>query len=251
MNIGERFVRLVKSNVNEALNKMEDPEKVLEQAVQDMQKDLVKVRQAYAEVSASTKRMEEQVRLAEAEGAKWYERAQLALTKGEDELAREALTRRSQQLEMGESLKVQIEAQQGSITSLYESMKELEAKMAEAKAKKDQIIARARTAKAATKVNDMLAGVGSSSSMAAFDRMTDKVEQLEAEADVAKQLAASSPGSGTGGSLDAQFKALEASNSVDDELEAMKRAQGVLPASPVDDELEQMRKMMEEEKKKD
>ena len=95
--------------------------------------------------------MEEQVRLAEAEGAKWYERAQLALTKGEDELAREALTRRSQQLEMGESLKVQIEAQQGSITSLYESMKELEAKMAEAKAKKDQIIARARTAKAATK----------------------------------------------------------------------------------------------------
>ena len=87
--------------------------------------------------------------------------------------------------------------------------------------------------------------------MAAFDRMTDKVEQLEAEADVAKQLAASSPGSGTGGSLDAQFKALEASNSVDDELEAMKRAQGVLPASPVDDELEQMRKMMEEEKKKD
>lgn len=251
MNIGERFVRLVKSNVNEALNKMEDPEKVLEQAVQDMQKDLVKVRQAYAEVSASTKRMEEQVRLAEAEGAKWYERAQLALTKGEDELAREALTRRSQQLEMGESLKVQIEAQQGSITSLYESMKELEAKMAEAKAKKDQIIARARTAKAATKVNDMLAGVGSSSSMAAFDRMADKVEQLEAEADVAKQLAASSPGSGTGGSLDAQFKALEASNSVDDELEAMKRAQGVLPASPVDDELEQMRKMMEEEKKKD
>ena len=251
MNIGERFVRLVKSNVNEALNKMEDPEKVLEQAVQDMQKDLVKVRQAYAEVSASTKRMEEQVRLAEAEGAKWYERAQLALTKGEDELAREALTRRSQQLEMGESLKVQIEAQQGSITSLYESMKELEAKMAEAKAKKDQIIARARTAKAATKVNEMLAGVGSSSSMAAFDRMADKVEQLEAEADVAKQLAASSPGSGTGGSLDAQFKALEASNSVDDELEAMKRAQGVLPASPVDDELEQMRKMMEEEKKKD
>merc|ERR1719453_1493465 len=83
MNIGDRFVRLVKSNVNEALNKMEDPEKVLEQAVIDMQKDLVKVRQAYAEVSASTKRMEEQIRLAESEGAKWYSRAQLAIEKGE------------------------------------------------------------------------------------------------------------------------------------------------------------------------
>ena len=75
-------------------------------------------------------------------------------------------------------IKEQIEAQQGSLTALYESMKELEAKMAEAKAKKDQIIARARTAKAATKVNDMLAGVGTSSSTAAFDRMADKVEQV-------------------------------------------------------------------------
>merc|ERR1719502_1358415 len=172
----------------------------MNQAVEDMQRDLIKVRQAYAEVSASSKRMEEQAKLAESEGAKWYSRAQLAIEKGEDELAREALTRRKQQIEMADSLKEQIEAQQGSLTALYESMKELEAKMAEAKAKKDQIIARARTAKAATKVNDMLSGVGSSSSMAAFDRMSDKVEQMEAEADVAKQLAASSPGSGTGGS---------------------------------------------------
>merc|ERR1719487_2525294 len=99
---------------------------------------------------------------------------------------------------MADSLKEQVEGQQASITSLFESMKQLEAKMAEAKAKKDQIIARARTAKAATKVNDMLAGVGTSSSTAAFDRMADKVEQLEAEADVAKQLAAStSTGAGS------------------------------------------------------
>merc|ERR1719161_1672186 len=118
---------------------------------------------------------------------------------------------------MADSLKEQIAGQQQSITSLYESMKQLEAKMAEAKAKKDQIIARARTAKAATKVNDMLAGVGQSSSTAAFDKMAQKVEQLEAEADVSKQLALSS-GSGTGSTIDDQFKALEAGNSVDDEL---------------------------------
>ena len=191
MNMLERFGRLVKSNVNDVMGKLEDPEKVLEQAVQDMQKDLVKVRQAYAEVSASSKRMQEQCRLAEAEAAKWYQRAQLAIEKGEDELAREALSRRKQQLEMSDSLKEQIDGQEGSISSLFESMKELEAKMAEAKAKKDQIIARARTAKAATKVNDMLAGVGTSSSVAAFDRMSDKVSQLEATAEVSKQLAAS------------------------------------------------------------
>ena len=178
-NMGERFMRLVKSNVNQAMNSLEDPEKVLTQAVDDMQRDLIKVRQAYAEVSASSKRMAEQRKFAEAEAAKWYSRAQLALEKGEDELAREALTRRATQLESAENLAAQVESQSGSISSLYESMKELEAKMAEAKAKKDQIVARARTAKAATKVNDMLAGVGSSSSVAAFERMSEKVEQVE------------------------------------------------------------------------
>jgi len=247
MNLGERFVRLVKSNVNEALSNLEDPEKVLEQAVTDMQKDLVKVRQSYAEVSASSKRMTEQGKLAEQEAAKWYSRAQLAIEKGEDELAREALTRRKQQIEMAESLQEQVEAQTGSLTALYESMKELEAKMAEAKAKKDQIIARARTAKAATKVNDMLAGVGTGSSVAAFDRMSEKVEQLEAQADVSKQLAASSS-SGKGSTIDDQFKALESGSAVDDELAALKAATKSLP-SAVDDELEEMKKMLGDEKK--
>jgi len=241
MNLGERFVRLVKSNVNQVISNLEDPEKVLEQAVADMQKDLVKVRQAYAEVSASSKRMTDQCRLAEGEAAKWYTRAQLALEKGEDDLAREALTRRKQQMEMADSLKEQIDSQAGSITSLYESMKELEAKMAEAKAKKDQIIARARTAKAATKVNDMIAGVGTGTSTAAFDRMAEKVEQMEAEADVSKQLAASTSGSPAGASLESQFKALESGGGVDDELEAMKK--NLLP-SAVDDELEEMKKML-------
>ena len=97
-------------------------------------------------------------------------------------------------------------------------------------------------------VNDMLAGVGTGSSTAAFDRMSEKVEQLEAEADVSKQLAASSS-TGAGTSLDQQFKALESGSAVDDELAAMKAAQGILPASPVDDELAQLKASMDVEKK--
>jgi len=246
MNLGERFVRLVKSNVDSALSSLEDPEKVLEQAVQDMQKDLTQVRQAYAEVSASTKRMSEQSRVAEGEAQKWYQRAQLAIEKGEDDLAREALSRRQQQVEMADSLKEQIAQQEGSISSLYESMKDLEAKMTEAKAKKDQIIARARTAKAATKVNDMLAGVGDSSSVAAFEKMRDKVEQMEAEADVSKQMAIGQ-GSATSASLESQFKSLEGGTAVDDELAAMKKA---LPGS-VDAELEEMKRLMGDDKPKE
>merc|ERR1719240_1655444 len=135
----------------------------------------------------------------ESEAETWYERAQLALAKEEEDLAREALERRQQQMDTAATLKTQLEPQEASLQSLFESMRELESKMSEAKAKKDQIIARARTAKAATKVNDMIAGVGSGNSMAAFDRMSEKVEQLEATADVSKQLAASTT-SGAGSS---------------------------------------------------
>merc|ERR1719305_1525402 len=145
---------------------------------------------------------------------------------------------------MADSLKEQVEGQAGSLTQLYDSMKQLEDEMAEAKSKKDQIIARARTAKAATKVNDMLSGVGTASSTAAFDRMSEKVEQMEAEADVSKQLAQSTTGSG-GLSLESQFKSLEASGGVEDELKALKAAQQALPA--VDAELEEMKKAMAKE----
>jgi len=241
MNLGDRFVRLVKSNLNSALSSLEDPEKVLEQAVNDMQRDLTKVRQAYAEVSASSKRAEEQMKLAESEAAKWYSRAQLALEKGEEDLAREALARRQQQLELVDNLRNQVEGNSAAVTSLYDSMKELEVKMSEAKSKKDQIIARARTAKASTKVNDMLAGVGSGNSMAAFEKMSAKVDQLEAEAEVSKQLSMTSS-SGKGTDLDAAFKRLERGG-VDDELAKMKR-NALAPATEVDDELAKMKRLM-------
>jgi phage shock protein A len=104
-------------------------------------------------------------------------------------------------------------------------MQELETKMSEAKAKKDQLVARARVAKTTANVNDMLSGVGTGqSAMAAFDRMSEKVETLEAEADVSKQMAAAN-GSGTKAlGMEEKFKALEQSSSVDDELESLRRS---------------------------
>merc|ERR1719231_1992684 len=97
MNLFDRAVRVAKANANKLIEKMEDPEKVLNQAVEDLQKDLVTVRQSYAEVMATQKRMKSQKEQAETLANEWYNRAQLALSKGDEELAREALTRRQQQ----------------------------------------------------------------------------------------------------------------------------------------------------------
>eukprot|EP00285_Hemiselmis_virescens_P005978 CAMPEP_0173390478 /NCGR_PEP_ID=MMETSP1356-20130122/14994_1 /TAXON_ID=77927 ORGANISM="Hemiselmis virescens, Strain PCC157" /NCGR_SAMPLE_ID=MMETSP1356 /ASSEMBLY_ACC=CAM_ASM_000847 /LENGTH=319 /DNA_ID=CAMNT_0014347879 /DNA_START=21 /DNA_END=980 /DNA_ORIENTATION=- len=216
MNLGERFVRLVKANINEALNKAEDPEKLLNQIVEDMQKELIEFRQTYAEVAAGQKRMQKQQAQAEGLAEEWLKRAKLALEKGDEEAARAALERKNQQEGVSEGLKSQIATQEKSVESLFNNMKQLEAKIAEAKSKKEQLKARAQTAKVSTKVNDMLSRTSKSGAMQAFEAMEDKVDKLEAEAEVSLEL------SGSDASLEDRFKKLEAGSKVEDELSALK-----------------------------
>ncbi|CAM9839770.1 unnamed protein product [Ectocarpus sp. 4 AP-2014] len=248
MNLADRFLRVAKANLNNILQTWEDPEKILEQAVEDMQKDLIKIRQSYAEVSATQKRMERQKQEADRLAANWYDRAQLALQNGDENLAREALARRQQQLDTSGSTGMQMDAQGEALDKLRDSMQQLEAKITEAKGQKETLIARARTAKTTTQVNDMLGSITGTTSMDAFDRMTEKVESLEANAEIAGELSGS-----TSVSLEGQFKALEGNNAIDDELAKMK---GLLPSkkgptpqlpssSPaVESELDQMKREM-------
>jgi len=233
MNLFDRFTRVAKANLNNLLQKLEDPEKVLGQAVEDLQKDLIKIRQSYAEVMATQKRMQRQRDQAAQMADEWYKRAQLALEKEDEELAREALTRKSQHDDQVANFDAQISTQTDSLNKLYESMQTLENKIEEAKSTKDQYVARARTAKTATKVNDMLSSVTGTTSMDAFDRMKEKVEMLETQAEVAGELTA---GTATSISSEQKFKALEAGSKVDDELAKLK-AMKALPPSGHDDKL--------------
>eukprot|EP00903_Cladosiphon_okamuranus_P010003 g9488.t1 len=249
MNLADRFLRVAKANLNNILQTWEDPEKLLEQAVEDMQKDLVKIRQSYAEVSATQKRMDRQKQEADRLATNWYDRAQLALQNGDENLAREALARRQQQLDTSASMGQQMAVQEDALDKLRGSMQQLEAKITEAKGQKDTLIARARTAKTTTQVNDMLGSITGSTSMDAFDRMQAKVENLEANAEIAGELAGA-----TSVSLEGQFKALEGNSAVDDELAKMKgqlpskqRPTPQLPSSTpaVESELDQMKRDME------
>ena len=126
----------------------------------------------------------------------WYKRAQLALENGNDDLAKEALTRRQQQTDEANNLQAQLDNQADSLDKLFEGMKMLEKKISENKAKKDQMVARARTAQSTQKVNDMISGVTGKASTDAFARMEDKVEALEAAAEVSAEM-----GSITGNAL--------------------------------------------------
>lgn len=191
----------------------------------------------------------------------WYKRAQLALTKGAEDLAKEALTRRQTAMDESAGLQEQIGAQNTAIDKLYEGMQALEKQILEAKAKKDQFVARARTAQSTQQINDMMSGMTGKTSMDAFKRMEEKVEALEAAAEVSAEMGSvggnALPGSAAS-SIESQFKALEASSSVDSELEKLKglltgssdssssssssKSSSTPDSSKVDDEFEKLKK---------
>ncbi|MCT0218068.1 PspA/IM30 family protein [Synechococcus sp. CS-1329] len=226
MGFFDRLSRLLRANLNDLVSKAEDPSKILDQSVADMQSDLVKLRQAVATAIASQKRIQNQAEQAESQSRTWYERAELALKKGEDDLAREALSRRKTYQETATALNSQLNGQAGQVDTLKRSLTALEGKIAQAKTKKDMLKARAQAAQAQEQLQSAVGNLGTNSSMAAFDQMEEKVQALEARSQAAAELA--------GADLESQFAALEGGSDVDDELSALRnRLEGGASAEPL------------------
>ena len=256
MGLFDRVSRVVRSNLNAAVSAAEDPEKILDQAIIDMQEDLVQMRQAVAGAIASQKRVQQQYEKAQTEAGRWQSRAQLAVQKGDESLAREALVRKKSQADTAAALKAQLDQQSASVDTLKRNLIALESKIAEAKTKKDMLKARSSAAKANEKLQQTMGNLGTSSAMSAFEHMEDKILQLEAKSQAAQELA--------GADLESQFAMLESGNDVDDELAALKSQmltgstteQAQLPASEasqttpqdsaVDAELEALKTQLDE-----
>jgi len=214
MGLFDRISRVVRANLNDLVGKAEDPEKVLEQAVIDMQENLVQLRQAVARTIAEQKRTEKQYNQNSDESNKWHQRAQLALKKGDEALAREALQRRKSYADTATVLKTQLDGQTGQVEALKRQLIALESKIAEAKTKKNMLKARAQAAKAQRELQETVGNMSTGSAMAAFERMEDKVVALEAETQAAHEIG--------GAGLEEQFAQLEAGGDIDAELDAMK-----------------------------
>ena len=214
MGLFDRLWRVIRANINSLVGAAEDPEKILEQAVMDMQEDLVQLRQAVAGAIAAQKRTERQCSQAESTAAEWYQRAQLALQKGEENLAREALTRKKSYQETATAMKASLGQQNAVVTQLKENMRALESKISEAKSKKDMYIARARSAKASERLQEMMGNLNTGSALSAFERMEEKVMQLESRSEAIAELGTND--------LEKRFLSLEGAEDVDSELAAMK-----------------------------
>lgn len=248
MGLFDRILRVIRANLNSLVNQAEDPEKILEQTVLDMQEDLIQLRQAVAQAIATQKRTERQCSQAQTTADEWYRRAQLALQKGDENLAREALTRRKSYQDTAETMKAQLDQQVAVVTQLRQNMMKLESKISEAKTKKDLYVARARSAKATQQINEMMGRVGTGSAMSAFERMEEKVLQMEAQAEAVSELGMDD--------LEKRIAALGEADEVEAELAALKTqmlpgsSAAQLPGSPtqsaeLDPELERLRSQIE------
>jgi phage shock protein A len=218
MGLFQRLSRLFRANLNDLVSKAEDPAKILDQAVLDMEADLVKMRGAVAATMASQKRLEQQLAQAERQAQEWYEKAELALRKENETLAREALARKKTYDDTANTLAPQVEQVTRQVEDLKRSLTLLERKIAEAKTKKAMLKARAQVAQASQEIQDTLSSINPGGAAAAFEGMEEKVLMLEARGQAAAELA--------GADLESQFAAL-GSDDFEGELAAMReRLQG-------------------------
>jgi len=227
MGIFSRLKTLISSNVNDLISKAEKPEKMLNQLIVDMQEQLLESKRAVALAIADEKKLERELANQEALSQEWEKKAILAVKAGKDDLAKEALLRKQEYDNAAAEYRNQWEVQKISVEKLKESLRELQNKIEEAQRKKNLLIARAKRAEAQQKIQNTISSIsGSRSAFDAFDRMAQKVDQMEAQADAAKELEDFS----SNASLEKRFKELEKSDTTADFLlEDLKKKINALP----------------------
>jgi len=218
MGIFERITTVLRSNINDMIDKAEDPEKMLKQLMIDMERDLIDVRKEVAMAIQTEKRLHQQYsqNLKQAEG--WEEKATLALKSGREDLAREALTRRNTYQQTSEGFKAQWDTQNANVEVLKKQLGQLESKINEARIKKDLLVARSRQAKAQQQIHQTMGKIGTNRAMSAFSRMEDKVMEKEALAAAYGDMSLLD----SSNNLEDQFAQLSAGSGVDDDLAALK-----------------------------
>ena len=221
MSVFSRMSTIFKANVNEALTKAEDPEKVLNQVIIEMNEQLVDTKQKVAAAIADEKRLERQYQETAEQAKGWEEKATIAVEKERDDLAREALARRNEAQQLADEYKIQWDKQRQAVDQLKEHLRTLELKIGEAGRKRNLLIARQKRAKAQKQIHETMAGMKDSGAFDTFDRMEQKVGDMEARADAAAEMADFERDP-----LEDEFAALETKGNVEDDLAALKAKVG-------------------------
>jgi len=219
MGILDRISTLMRANINDMIDRAEDPEKVVRQLIADMNSQLLQVKSQVAASIADEKQLRQKYLDNDAKAAEWQRRAELAVEKGQDDLAREALARRNSFATTAEGFKEQYEQQSQQVEVLKNAMHQLESKVQEAQTKQDLLIARSRRAKAETSIRTTLSGMDQSSALGSFARIEEKVARQEAHAAALGELDTDT--------TDHRFELLQQEDDIDRQLAALKEKKGL------------------------
>ncbi|MFN8173230.1 MAG: PspA/IM30 family protein [Candidatus Nanopelagicales bacterium] len=238
MGLWQRFKLIFNSKANAALDKAEDPRQTLDYSYEKQLELLQKVRRGVADVATSRKRLELQIQSLAQQEAKLEEQARAALAGGREDLAREALTRRSGLHQQIADLQTQLATLQDQEEKLTAAASQLQTKVESFRTKKETIKATYSAAEAQTKINEAFAGISSELGDVglAVQRAEDKTAQMQARAGAIDELVASgalSDASGMGkDSLTVELERMASENDVNAQLEAMKRELGPSEQKP-------------------
>src|ERR1700684_3537211 len=188
MGLLERVSTLIRANLNDMIDRAEDPEKMIKQVMMDMENQYLQVKTQVAVSIADQHMLEKKLRENEDAGGDWMRKAELAVDKSQDELARAALDRYQTSSKLALSYREQGEDQRAQVETLKSTLIKLEQKLEEAKSKRDLLLARHRRSIALTKAARAQSGLGDQSKSAAFDRLGDRVNLTESVASAEVEL---------------------------------------------------------------
>jgi len=217
MGIFSRATDIMNANINALLDRAEDPEKMARLMIQEMEDTLVEVRSAAVKSIADKKEVVRQLDRLEAGQKEWAAKAEYAVSKGREDLAKGALLAKRKLTDQASALKIELDAIEDSLAKYDEDMGKLQAKLAEAKAKRKSVEIRMKTAQKRVKMRRTLHDGRADEALSRFESMERRISEIEADAE-AFDLGKEQPKS-----LEQEFADLEAESGVEDELEALKK----------------------------
>ncbi len=210
-----RISDILKSNINEMLDRAEEPDKMIRQMVRDMEEAVGKATASVGTAVANHKRLERQFNDKQSQVAEWQHKAERAVEAGEDALARRALERKAVFAKAAEDLAPAVEESRQTAEQLREQLRELKTKLEEARTRQGTLVARHQAAQARKRLAQSISGLGEDA-FSSFERFEQKVEESEAEAAAHVEI------SGEMEDVEKEIRQLEVDHSVDDELNALK-----------------------------
>lgn len=192
MGLLQRIGDLLRSNINDLISRAEDPERMLNAAIEDMQRQLVEAKSRVAMSIADEKRLQKQADAERAKAEDWESKAMAAVRAGRDDLAVEALSRKRDHESAAQQFQDQLDNQQSSVDELKRALSELSAKLDDTKRRRTLLLARAKRAEAQRQLADTLTHKSHSSAMERLEVLEARIEQDEARAEAHWELAANS-----------------------------------------------------------